>query len=76
MVTMMRRSRRVLMMLVRLAVMVAAIAVVMRPSVIVMMIRDFGMYVEVRPVITVVPVPDRALCGRYAGIDPQAICLA
>ena len=75
MVTIMQRPTRVSMMLVRLIVMVAAIAVIMRRSMI-MMMRDFGMNVEVRAVITMVPVPDRALGGRGAGIDPQAISMA
>lgn len=61
------------MLLLRLTVMMAAMGVVMRRSVIVMVTRDFGMNVKVWAVITMVAVPDRALCRRGSGVNPQAI---
>ena len=56
-----------------LLLMMAAVVVVMRPSATMMVIRDFGMNVEVGAVIAMVTVPDRALFGRSAGVDSQAI---
>jgi hypothetical protein len=62
-----------MMQLVRLAVMMAAIGAGMRCSVIVMVFRNFRMNVKVWAVVTTVVVPDRALCRRGSGVNPQAI---
>jgi hypothetical protein len=62
-----------MMLLVGLTMMIAAMGVVMRRSAIVMMIRDFGMNVKVWPLITMVAMPDRALCRGGSGVDPQTI---
>jgi hypothetical protein len=64
------------MMLVWLGVMRSVAVLAMRFSTIRPMIRNSTMSVEVRALITVVPVPDCTLCDPCSGIDPQAIGVA
>jgi len=61
------------MMLLSRAVVVVVMVVIVRGVVMMVVIGDAGMNVEVGALITMVAMPDRAVCSHSSRIDPQPV---